>query len=195
VSFELDPKLNEFIGIVECKLVSDHPMIRLAQLGLDSKILARVKAPEVVQKAIEKIEKAYESNLIIDGIPIGDFSETLVAQSFFHSEFSKRVPDSDRDQYKMTIAIADLFLSDKGIDGIVYPAITTQFQNESNVVGHNAAIKKEIVDKYYRASRVWLLRCDHLTEKGYALELIKCSDEISNDGLIIWSEKIIEMPT
>jgi hypothetical protein len=195
---ELNVNINNFIVIVEMELINKYDKLKIVNLGLSQESLEKIEVDKSVKELVTKIEKeTYSSSLIINGIPINDYSESFLLENFFHKYMSKK--DNNRSFYKITNAISEFWFNVPGINGIAYPSIGSYSDIGKRIhLGTNIALKPDIVDKIYSIKNIWISQIVYISSdrKKIGLEEIEYSNSIDNSGSIVWLDKneIVKMP-
>jgi hypothetical protein len=183
---EVKAKAGDVITILEC-IPRDDSSPMLVPIGIDE-LLARHRVKSAgdfpgTAIRIQDLLKNDDENLgkywLIDG--------------FLRTEFLKQVADGHEDEYKTTVAIAELLLSygipSRRIDGLAYPSLWTHT---------NIALPPDTFHKFYEplaCHRVKItgLRPNH----GFLMDtkLGLMTQEIGDDGTITWPEVSIQEGT
>ena len=111
-----------------------------------------------------------------------EFKSILKIHSFLKEEFTKQVNVGDEYEYKITIAIAEIFLSDKHTSGLHYPSIV------QDVDASNFGIKPKAARNLLEPTHCWAMQIGQLEPLRYYIPP-KRAKQIKKDGTIVITDK------
>lgn len=119
---------------------------------------------------VPDIERAYKQQMshFEKKIPHG-INQMKYLLSFFSDEFAKSNIESDRD-YWISAAYTNMALKFKGINGIMYPSVRTEY------LGTNVALTPEAVDKNLRLEKVEMFKVFVKGHKVFLDTLMETTD-------------------
>ena len=179
---EVRAKPEDVITILEC-IPRDDSGPMLVPIGIDE-LLARHGVKEGgdfpdTSTRIQDLLKDDEENLL----------KYWLIDEFVRNEFLKDVADEHEDEYKITVAIAELLLSysipSRRIDGLAYPTIVGLWTHA------NIALAPETFHQLYEPLACHRIKITGLLPKlGFSMdtEIGLMTKQIGDDGTITWPE-------
>jgi len=197
VIFELMPKNNEVIVVVESQLINKESPPNFIMLGLDKKLnnICKVNAPNALKDITSIQESMQNTNSLFSGVTDRHVDGYNIINDFIFHEFTKQVRTNYEQEYLISIAISQLLLSPPkyfiidGIDGIVYPSINSNI-NERSFSDINIGMLPSIVDFNYEPINVKAFHVTNIKPDNDSTE-IECViadpiKELKSNGNIIW---------
>lgn len=97
--------------------------------------------------------------------------------------FTMQVAPGDEHKYKLSIAMAELFLS-ADVDALLYPSIQTRGNSD------NLAIPPRFADKHLRFRRITFGTIVEETQTGYVYVIVDTATSLLSDGRILWTGSV-----
>lgn len=179
---------SEETAIVEMKLSVGDILTVLKSDLIDSKQLPLVTPLGIYQYTAqhnpnlggESLEKELKKLNIFPNP--SDLKKNLRIDEFLAEQFTKYVESGKEYEYKITIALSELFLNTEEIDGICYPSIAGDSK------GINIAFTRKAIDRLYRASECWVYEVsDKVGKYEYHVSPLYTAKSIDENGSISWT--------
>jgi hypothetical protein len=171
---ELRPDIGDYLTILKCRLKDSNNLPYVQELGLPE-FTAKYN-PQLGGTILENsaLGKAYWQNQENE-------VKNLAIRSFLVKEFIQNVVAGNEDQYKISVAISEILMSNDAFDGICYPSIATQHQ------GTNLALKPTSADRLYQPSDCWVILVEEeIAPLDYEVRRINKTRSIKPNGVIEW---------
>ena len=171
---EQQPNIGDHLTILKCQLIEPNNVPHVMEPGL----------PEFTAQHNPQL-----GGTIPENTPYGraylrnkeDQLKNIAIRSFLVKEFTQSVDVGDEDQYKISVAISEILMSNDVFDGICYPSIATQHK------GTNLALKPTSADRLYQPTDCWIVLAEKkIAPLTYQVRRINKARSIKPNGVIEW---------
>ena len=164
--FEIQPGVGDTIGLGIWETTAD---LRIAHFGYLPAVFGKLGA---TRKAPPWARHPATPDADPANLELGELIE---------ASFTQHVPGGQEHLYKVSVAVAEVFLLDEpSIDAIAYPTLR-MFGNTDNI-----AIKPQVAERVLRFAGAEVLRVEGLLNPGYSMALLDRADCLRSDGTIEW---------
>jgi hypothetical protein len=171
---ELRPNIGVYLTILKSQLKDSNNVPYVQELGLPeftAKYNPQLGGTILENTALGKTYWQNQENEV----------KNLAIRSFLVKEFIKNVAAGNEDQYKISVAISEILMSNDAFDGICYPSIATQHQ------GTNLALKPASADRLYQPTDCWVVLVEkEIAPLDYQVRRINKARSIKPNGVIEW---------
>jgi hypothetical protein len=168
---EIDPKPGTIITCAEFEIVENLLVI---EIGLFNRYIREKEFQQLWNKFSKQLIRYYRNNhklIVLD----------RELKKFIADEFTKKIEPGQEDLYKRTIAMANVFLSNPDLDGILYPSTKADFQEI------NLALPIDVAYKKLKPKRIDVLEI--LPGEPRTFKSLKgCYENIDFDNSLVYTE-------
>jgi hypothetical protein len=176
-ALELRPKVGQRFTVLVVRLNDKDALPHVMELGIGG------KASEFGFKTdFPLLENTPGGRAFLRGNEPKHFA----IRSFLAREFMRIVPRGHEDQFKLSIAIAEMLMVSERIDGVIYPSIAGDGTGSGG--GTNMALKPSAADRLFVAETCWLAEVLREVESPGAFEVlcVRRARQIEPTGQIVW---------
>jgi hypothetical protein len=108
--------------------------------------------------------------------------------NYLASKFIIKIDESENLKYKLSVAITNKLLG-KPFSGIMYPSVAL-FGNSDNIV-----LTPDFVDNHLQLISIEFVKIKNVNGTEYTTDILDTATEISKDGTVQWSGKLLSWTT
>ncbi|MFZ5448966.1 MAG: RES domain-containing protein [Thermodesulfobacteriota bacterium] len=178
---EMRPRIGEIMTILRCRLINSDVKPHVMELGCAEKF-----SQHKIPTTLNVLENTTYGRKFLSNQE--NIEKNLLIRSFLTREFTRVVKRGNEFEFKVTVAIGEILMSDSRIDGVVYPSIAGDVDNWK--ADSNMALKPESADRLYMPDICWIVEVEKelgtFLNKSYLIHCIKKAQSITQDGKINW---------
>jgi hypothetical protein len=175
---EKKPNQGDALAVLRCKLKSNDKKPHVMELGI-----AEMTSLHGVQSTTQLLENTRGGRVYM-ATP-ENIQKNLAIRSFLAKEFLRTVEKGKEEEFKITIAIAEILMQHDKIDGVSYPSRAGNVSKWQG--GENMALKPKSADLLYDAQECWVSVVEKLLPgDALAMRCIQKAKTISPTGEVIW---------
>lgn len=177
---EMRPRIGERYTILQMRLKSQKVLPHVMELGL-----ADMASDHCIPCKVRRLEDTEVGRIFLRGQ--NNIGKNRAIRSYLAREFTKVVERGSEENFKISVAIAEMLMSSPRIDGVEYPCMAGDISAYQGAA--NMALKPESADRLYEADACWLSKVEGWQDtptKGFIVRCVKRAKAISEDGSIQW---------
>ncbi|HEX5276373.1 MAG TPA: RES domain-containing protein [Fluviicoccus sp.] len=175
-TLEVRPKVGDLVTILRVKLKDSARLPHVMELGI-----AETQSQHGLEITMPLLEQTNMKGIFLNKEEI---RKNLLIRSCISRLMMKVIPGGQEDQYKKSVAIAEILMESPDIDGVLYPSIAGDGSRGGG--GMNMAIKPESADELFVPDHAWVSVVENTYEEhGYIMRCVKNVLKIES-GSFVW---------
>lgn len=172
---EMRPEIGERFVVLQMRLRNDGELPHVMELGVAERatqhgLKARVHLVEQTAFGRAFLGRSVRKNMAI--------------RSFLARELTKVVPHGQEDLYRVGVAIADILMESRSVDGVEYPCMAGDASSYRG--GVNLALKPVAADRLFVADSCWVAVIEGRSAAGLHVRCERRARSIGDRGDIQW---------